>query len=844
MLYNLVKILNLNDLVASGYSISHDAACLYARNGAHAIPHQGWKIHLSMQLGYFIPTIQAALPVLTKYNCTFKVPITKHALLALLYGDLDYLVTGKIVTVYLPVCNNSSVLLAQILTELENNIPRTIHVNIPTDIQYKNTNIYLRYGAYTPHILLNNSGYQVSCIVDNNNHLVPDIYKAGSYKPEWVKAPKVLEQEKSETKINKRQLSISDLGIKRPSLIRRNAGISVFDVKYNEINCILKVGTYSQLLDDHSRSAISHLANETHILNQLQSLKIVPIVVSTYSTRGAYLLLEEKINGTQLSEYFNSARRSSTNEVNKDVKNICLQLLGIMKRVHSEHIAIRDFSPNNIIIDESGCCKLIDLELATAFGNPIPFSGGTPGYFNPTERLLNAAEPASDMYALGAMFYFLSSSVTPWFPERLESQQEQKFYGKLNDVLKLSASDVFQNMLGKLGIYMMEHPETSISRIHSELSKLSVKDCKKFSSPLRLGKREIVHYASKYIKNQLNKFDFKNDKELTPPGLFRRKTGYLSLNEGICGFLVLSKKYITVSNDASFNSGINNVLEWINRVEKRDHFVFHNLVNGDIELVPFITWWIRNGYAGTNEKDFRTMARFILTQAFNTLEQMDDSLLFGKLGVAYACAEDIPVQSDTQCRELETNIINAVLSATSNFLESKTHDVSISTGLAGYVLFINKVFEINFEGVHFSKLEQARHSLNKRIATIEKPALGFIEGVDGALLSLSLSKKSSSEDDDIELNINTIWDSLTRSEYLGNSTLANGTAGKMLVAEAMHDADYVKKCVNILMRLAKVDDGSPSWTLPNQIAASSETLLTGNKGILFSLLKVVNNLDS
>ena len=143
---------------------------------------------------------------------------------------------------------------------------------------------------------------------------------------------------------------------------------------------------------------IKELMNtEISILNKLSDIKSVPSVIHT---NGAYAFLE-KCPGKDLVEY-TSDEKKDLGETN--IKSIIVQLLNILKIVHSRNIIHRDIKPDNIILDDNGRVYLID------FDQKI-----TPKYSPPEVlRRPRFRDTKSDVWGVGIVCYILITGYLPW----------------------------------------------------------------------------------------------------------------------------------------------------------------------------------------------------------------------------------------------------------------------------------------------------------------------------------------------------------------------------------------------------------------------------------------------
>jgi DNA-binding NtrC family response regulator/tetratricopeptide (TPR) repeat protein len=92
----------------------------------------------------------------------------------------------------------------------------------------------------------------------------------------------------------------------------------------------------------------------------------------------------------------------------RDVAAVLAQVLGALAHAHARGVLHGDLKPQNVLVDETGRVKLIDLGLAAPLERTRPGGGprrvsGTPAYLAPERWAGGAPSPQSDVYSAGAV---------------------------------------------------------------------------------------------------------------------------------------------------------------------------------------------------------------------------------------------------------------------------------------------------------------------------------------------------------------------------------------------------------------------------------------------------------
>ncbi len=178
------------------------------------------------------------------------------------------------------------------------------------------------------------------------------------------------------------------------------------------------------------KSALEQFENEAKILRQLDHPQIVKLVDFFVEDHRAYLVLEH-ISGASLRQI---VKNKGTFDQEK-VKALATQMCEILNYLHGLNppVVHRDFTPDNLILNDKGLLKLIDFNVAkqvvesTTSGTVV----GKHAYL-PPEQFRGMPECASDIYAMGGTLHYL---LTGSDPEPLSVSRTKKVLPDLSDAL-------------------------------------------------------------------------------------------------------------------------------------------------------------------------------------------------------------------------------------------------------------------------------------------------------------------------------------------------------------------------------------------------------------------------
>src|SRR6056297_634309 len=407
---------------------------------------QGWKIHISAILETIYDIIDIVVPILYENNIQFKHAIDEKMLRLINSKMWNRGATGKIITIY-PKSDENFKYLIQILSK---KLKKFKGPYILSDFRYKNSDIvFFRYGGFKNIQRLNVYGIKESLIRDGENNYILDERNPYPKIPKGISLP--FENEKFYTwknnnGNNKEILNNRYLVLKALSFSNSGGVYKAFD-KRSKNEVVLKEAR--PFIDfSNGKDAIDRMKKEYIILKTLEKENITPKIYEIFQAWEHFFLVEEYIDGIELTYYpsiDNIILRSMYKSINKNKlikeKNVFLKrlfglfasFLNIISILHSYNIVFGDISPNNFIIvnnlEHYEEVKIIDFEGAFFKENQegIPYS--TPGFVSP-QRMDKSIKSnfKDDYYSLGALLLNQIFPINPGL--RLNVKLKNRFLNK------------------------------------------------------------------------------------------------------------------------------------------------------------------------------------------------------------------------------------------------------------------------------------------------------------------------------------------------------------------------------------------------------------------------------
>jgi len=216
-----------------------------------------------------------------------------------------------------------------------------------------------------------------------------------------------------------------------------------------------------KILSEHLSSNaeyISRFRREAVTAGKLEHANIVTIYDIGHEG-GRYFIVMQFIEGRSLQRILDVVGPLPP----KEAAGLMVGVLRGLQNAHAAGVVHRDIKPGNIIVTKENEPKILDFGLAVGLDPRDRVTGtgsvlGTPLYISPEQARGKAAEPRSDLYSTGVMFYALLTGRVPFSGQdplavlNMHIQENPVSPINLNPRIPQALNDIVLKMLAK-------HPE-------------------------------------------------------------------------------------------------------------------------------------------------------------------------------------------------------------------------------------------------------------------------------------------------------------------------------------------------------------------------------------------------
>lgn len=378
------------------------------------IPSQGWKIHLSCDLGTSEEMLRVVKHYLFEHCFSFKHIRSKAELETRNSRRIDGQLFGKFITVYpttLAEAEKASSDLS-ILTEGYSG-PRIL-----TDIQVGNSVVHLRYGTFVPQERINpETGYSQEYLWSPDGEVEWVERKATFELPTWAPRSRWIDQLIEDYKSKDIILPFSNV-----APLRKTSRGSIFAADYLGQRSFIKEGRKRSELDQQGKDTVDRFHCEKQTLEKLKEIKAVPRFYDSIDAGSSVFFAMEYLEGDSLNslivkEMGRPYSHIETKSYIAQLNSIFSQVSQTLEKVHAVGVFHYDLSPGNILVGKDGSVYIVDWE-SSVDDAEAPRNIFTPGFSAPA----SVKGKEVDYFSLSRIAAFALSAHGPIldiFPENI-----------------------------------------------------------------------------------------------------------------------------------------------------------------------------------------------------------------------------------------------------------------------------------------------------------------------------------------------------------------------------------------------------------------------------------------
>lgn len=372
------------------------------------LPTQGWKIHVSANLGNCEQILRQTAAFCIEREVAFKFFLDTYCVRLCSSSVWPREGSSKFITIYPQDEQHFCEIIEALYTKLQ-------HLTGPyilSDRRYKDSEvIYYRYGGIMSIDRLSVSGRQRPMLVSPQGELVPDRRMPYWDPPEWATDPfELLANEATDDEELASTLKAERYRIQEALKFSVRGGVYLATDTQTSDTVIIKEGRpYVDV--DNDRSGADRLQREYELLQKLQETGLTPAPIDLFWDWEHIFLVEEYIPGLELGSFI--ARSQPLLKIRPDkqifedycekLKKIWCHLAQGIAAFHERGVVYGDISLRNILVTDTdlGEIRFIDLEAAWKDGHEPPTSLRTAGFISPIQS--NLFGKTNDIYAFGAL---------------------------------------------------------------------------------------------------------------------------------------------------------------------------------------------------------------------------------------------------------------------------------------------------------------------------------------------------------------------------------------------------------------------------------------------------------
>ncbi|MBP2586014.1 tRNA A-37 threonylcarbamoyl transferase component Bud32 [Streptomyces sp. PvR006] len=375
--------------VPEGWTSHRTGDWLALRPLDHALPSQGWKIHVSACLDNAEAILATVRAYCLEQDVAFKFVPSRYLLHQRNAKYADRSASGKFITVY-PADDQQC---ERVATDLAGLLEGRPGPYILSDLRWGPGPVHLRYGSFTLRHCYDGHGELRPAVEDGSGTLVPDRRDPVFHVPAWVTPPAFLGPHLEA----RAAVTVQDVPYDIEKALHFSNGGGVYEARDRRTGrrVVLKEARpYAGLAADGA-DAVTRLHREREALERLSGLACTPEVLDSFTVGDHHFLALEFVEGKPLNTFF--ARRHPLMEADPPAERLAeytewaLRIHGLVERavaaVHARGIVFNDLHLFNIMVSEDeSSVVLLDFEAAKPASEGGRQTVANPAFVAPADR--------------------------------------------------------------------------------------------------------------------------------------------------------------------------------------------------------------------------------------------------------------------------------------------------------------------------------------------------------------------------------------------------------------------------------------------------------------------------
>ncbi|HXL88283.1 MAG TPA: class IV lanthionine synthetase LanL [Streptosporangiaceae bacterium] len=403
---DVIEVLVRNG-AGAGRRVTRGATWLMVTPDGLAAVEHGWKLHVSSRSATFPDLVETILPVLAAEGCAFKLARSCRVLAELNDGLTSPATVGKAVTIYPDQhrVRELALTLAALLAGRPG--PRILSDRQVT----RSAPVYYRYGAFEAAWESGERGRLTLVLHGPGGEVFDGAADLVCRQPPWAADPFTGAIGDGGSPAGPQILGGHyevTAGLRQAAWGNVYAGVDGRD----GAAVVIKQARALVSEDRQQADTRLRLRNERRVLQALDGVAGVPRFVDHFRHADDEFLVISDCGPANLIEDVlgHGAYRTGPGGP-RSLGTLAAGLARILSQVHQRGVIMRDLSPKNVVISETGEPSIIDFGIAAYDG--LHLDGATPGYAPARQRRAEPPEVADDYFALGMTLLFAATALDP-----------------------------------------------------------------------------------------------------------------------------------------------------------------------------------------------------------------------------------------------------------------------------------------------------------------------------------------------------------------------------------------------------------------------------------------------